>query len=155
MTGIATVDIRLARSCDVPDIVTMLADDPIGRHREMPALIERYVAAYDALIADPAVQCFVATDEDGAVIGYVQMTITRHLSYCGARRALLEDLRVASHCRNNGIGGRLVETAIAAARAADCGIVQLFIHHDREEADRFYRRIGFRSDHQGFRLALS
>ena len=155
MAGVAAFDIRSARRSDVPEIVTLLADDPIGQQREIPASIERYVAAYDALIADPAVRCFVAVSNSDAVIGYAQMTITRHLSYCGARRALLEDLRVASHHRNNGVGSRLIETVIAAARFADCGIVQLFIHHDREEAYRLYRKIGFRVDHHGLRLTLS
>lgn len=155
MIGVAALDIRLARRSDVPAIIALLADDPIGQRREMPASIERYLTAFDAMIVDPAVRCFVAVSDDGAVIGYVQMTITQHLSFCGARRALLEDLRVASQHRNKGVGSRLIEVAVAAARSADCSIMQLFVHHDRRDADRFYQKIGFRSDHQGLRLALS
>jgi len=155
VTDVPAVDIRLASRSDVPTIVALLADDPIGQRREMAGSIEYYLAAFDAMIVDPAVRCFVATSDDGAVIGYLQITVTQHLSFCGARRALLEDLRVTSSHRNKGIGSRLIEAAVAAARSADCSIVQLFVHHDRGDADRFYRRIGFRSDHQGLRLALS
>jgi ribosomal protein S18 acetylase RimI-like enzyme len=152
--AVSRIGIRQARRDDVPAVVELLADDHIGRQREAPASPERYLAAYDALIVDPAVRCFVAVEARGAVIGYLQMTITRHLSFGGARRALLEDLRVAACHRNNGIGRSLVETAVAAARSADCGIVQLLVHHDRQEACRFYRKIGFRSDHLGMRMVV-
>ncbi|HVI87111.1 MAG TPA: GNAT family N-acetyltransferase [Dongiaceae bacterium] len=154
MIAASPIHIRPARRSDVPGIVALLADDAIGQGRERPESIERYFAAYDALASDPAVRCLVAADEEDAVTGYVQVTITRHLSFGGARRALVEDLRVAPAHRRNGLGTRLVEAAIAAALSAGCDIVQLFVHRDREAAHCFYRKLGFQIDHLGLRLSL-
>ena len=154
MSPTATIDIRHARRDDVPHIVALLTADPIGQQREAAASAASYFAAYDALTLDKATQSFVAADADGNIIGYVQVTITRHLSYRGVCRALLEDLRVAVPYRRSGIGNRLVRTAIAAAQAAGCSLVQLLVHTERDAAHSFYRKLGFRADHLGLRLPL-
>jgi len=150
----STAGIRDATRGDIRSIVSLLADDPLGQQREAPASLAAYVAAYDAMACDPATQCFVAVDAEDTVIGYVQMTVSRHLSYQGARRALLEDLRVAASCRRAGIGEQLVRTAIAAAQTAGCDLVQLLVHTERDAAHHLYRKLGFRADHLGLRLNL-
>ncbi|HVJ34188.1 MAG TPA: GNAT family N-acetyltransferase [Terriglobia bacterium] len=145
-TEASAIQIRSATRDDVPCIVALLADDPLGGQREATASLAHYLAAYDALARDPAVHCLVAVDERAIVIGYVQITITRHLSYRGACRALVEDLRVASARRSVGVGTRLVESAIAAARSSGCDVAQLFAHRSRNCAHRLYRRMGFQAD---------
>lgn len=154
MTAIIGVQIRPASRLDVPAIVALLADDPIGQRREMPERMAPYLAAFEALAADQATQCLVATAVDGAVIGYVQITITRHLSYRGARRALIEDLRVTAAHRRHGLGTQLMEAAVAAARASDCDIVQLFAHQERDTARHFYLKHGFTDHHRGLRRKI-
>jgi ribosomal protein S18 acetylase RimI-like enzyme len=146
--------IRPAARTDVPAIVALLADDPIGQSRETMANLAPYLSAFDALAGESGTHLLVAEDDAGAVIGCVQVTITRHLSYGGARRALLEDLRVASSCRNQGVGQLLVLSAIELARSAECRVVQLFVHQSRDHARRFYRGLGFDAAHDGLRLTL-
>jgi ribosomal protein S18 acetylase RimI-like enzyme len=151
MTAIAAVTIRRARRDDVAAIAGMLADDPLGSARERieEPLPPSYFQAFDAVERDPNIQLVVAQDGDGAVIGCLQLCVLPGLSSQGASRALIEDVRVATHCRSRGIGEQLVQWAIAEARAKGCKLVELLTHHTRIDAQRFYKRLGFQPSHVG------
>src|SRR6202165_5379094 len=114
MTAISPVTIRRARRGDVGVIVGMLADDPLGSGRERieDPLPPSYFRAFETLEHASHIQLVVAEDADGAVIGCLQLCIMPGLSSQGASRGLIEDVRVATHCRSRGIGGRLVQWAI-------------------------------------------
>jgi ribosomal protein S18 acetylase RimI-like enzyme len=154
MPAISPVTIRRARRDDVGVIVRMLADDPLGQGRERleDPLPASYFAAFDALERDANIQLVVAEDADGGVIGCLQLCILPGLSSQGASRGLIEDVRVASHCRSRGIGEQLVQWAIAQARARQCKLVELLTHHTRVDAQRFYKRLGFQPSHAGMTL---
>jgi ribosomal protein S18 acetylase RimI-like enzyme len=154
MPAIFPVTIRRARRDDVGAIVRMLADDPLGSGRERleDPLPASYLAAFDALERDANIQLVVAEDADGAVIGCLQLCILPGLSSQGASRGLIEDVRVASHCRSRGIGEQLVQWAVAQARARQCKLVELLTHHTRVDAQRFYERLGFQRSHVGMTL---
>ena len=151
MTAIAAVTIRRARRDDVGVIAGMLADDPLGSARERieQPLPPSYFQAFDAVERDPNIQLVVAEDGDGEVIGCLQLCVLPGLSSQGSSRALIEDVRVATHCRSRGIGEQLVQWAIAEARARGCKLVELLTHHTRLDAQRFYKRLGFQSSHVG------
>jgi ribosomal protein S18 acetylase RimI-like enzyme len=154
MSVISSVTIRRARRDDVGIIVAMLADDPLGGARERieDPLPPCYFRAFEALAQDPNIQLVVAEDDAGAVIGCLQLCILPGLSSQGASRALIEDVRVASHCRSRGIGEQLLQWAVAEARAGGCKLVELLTHHTRVDAQRFYRRLGFAPSHVGMTL---
>jgi ribosomal protein S18 acetylase RimI-like enzyme len=143
--------IRRARRDDVKAIVAMLADDALGRARERleDPLPASYFQAFDRLQADPNIQLMVAEGEGGAVVGCLQLCILPGLSSQGASRGLIEDVRVASHCRSRGIGEQLVQWAVEEARAKGCRLVELLTHHTRIDAQRFYERLGFARSHVG------
>jgi N-acetylglutamate synthase-like GNAT family acetyltransferase len=154
MAAISSILIRRARRDDVAAIVAMLADDPLGSARERledpPS--PSYFRAFEALEQASNIQLVVAEDEDGVVIGCLQLCILPGLSAQGASRALIEDVRVATHCRSRGVGERIVQWAIAEARAKDCKLVELLTHHTRVDAQRFYARLGFAPSHVGMTL---
>ena len=154
MSAISPVTIRRARRDDVEIIVRMLADDPLGSARERveDPLPPPYFRAFDALEQDPNIQLVVAEGGDGIVVGCLQLCILPGLSSQGASRGLIEDVRVATHCRSRGIGERLVRWAIAEARARGCRLVELFTHNTRVDAQRFYARLGFQPSHVGMTL---
>jgi ribosomal protein S18 acetylase RimI-like enzyme len=154
MTAISPVTIRRARRGDVGIIVGMLADDPLGSGRERleDPLPPSYFAAFDALESDPNMNLVVAEDADGTVMGCLQLCILPGLSSQGASRGLIEDVRVAAHCRSRGIGEQLVRWAVAQARAKGCKLVELLTHHTRVDAQRFYKRLGFSPSHVGMTL---
>jgi ribosomal protein S18 acetylase RimI-like enzyme len=154
MTATFSVTIRRARRGDVGIIVAMLADDPLGSRRERleDPLPPSYFAAFDALEGDPNINLVVAEDADGTVVGCLQLCVLPGLSSQGASRALIEDVRVAAHCRSRGIGEQLVQWAVAQARAKNCKLVELLTHHTRVDAQRFYKRLGFTPSHVGMTL---
>jgi ribosomal protein S18 acetylase RimI-like enzyme len=151
MSGVSRVKIRPARSNDVAAIVTMLADDALGRSRERieDPLPPSYLQAFEKVERDPNIQLVVAEDDGGEVVGCLQLCILPGLSSQGASRALIEDVRVASHCRSRGIGEQLVQWAVAEAQAKACKLVELLTHNTRLDAQRFYKRLGFQASHLG------
>ena len=153
MAGISAVSIRRARRDDVAPIVAMLADDALGRARERieDPLPQCYFRAFESVENDPNIQLVVAEEGD-AVVGCLQLCILPGLSSQGASRALIEDVRVATHCRSRGIGEQLVQWAVAQARARECKLVELLTHNSRVDAQRFYKRLGFSPSHVGMTL---
>jgi ribosomal protein S18 acetylase RimI-like enzyme len=150
MTENEPVAIRHARRDDCGTIVAMLADDPLGSAREriQQPLPEAYLRAFDAIERDPNIRLVVA-EQGGFVIGCLQLCILPGLSSQGASRALIEDVRVARHCRSRGVGEQLVQWAVTEARAAGCKLVELLTHNTRTDAQRFYKRLGFQPSHVG------
>jgi ribosomal protein S18 acetylase RimI-like enzyme len=148
------VTIRPAKRDDVGAIVGMLADDPLGSARERieQPLPESYLKAFEALDRDPNIELVVAQDGEGAVVGCLQLCILPGLSSQGASRGLIEDVRVASHCRGRGIGEEMVQWAVGQARAKGCKLVELLTHHTRVDAQRFYERLGFARSHVGMTM---
>ncbi len=154
MAAISSITIRRARRDDVGIIVRMLADDPLGSARERleDPLPPSYIRAFEVLEHASHIQLVVAEDGEGAVVGCLQLCILPGLSSQGASRGLIEDVRVATHCRSRGIGERLVRWAIAEAEANGCKLVELLTHHTRVDAQRFYVRLGFQPSHVGMTL---
>ena len=154
MAAASLASIRRARRSDVEPIVRMLADDPLGSGRERleDPLPGSYFPAFEALDRDPNIQLVVAEDGEGAVVGCLQLCILPGLSSQGASRGLIEDVRVAAHCRSRGIGEQMVQWAIAQARSRGCRLVELLTHRTRVDAQRFYARLGFAPSHVGMIL---
>jgi ribosomal protein S18 acetylase RimI-like enzyme len=154
MLETSSVTLRRARRDDVGAIVAMLADDHLGRGRERleDPLPSCYFRAFDAVDGNPNFQLMVAADADDAVVGSLQLCIMPGLSSQGASRALIEDVRVATHCRSRGIGEQMVRWAIAEARAKECKLVELLTHNSRVDAQRFYVRLGFQASHVGMTM---
>lgn len=69
------VAFRLARASDLPAIVSLLADDPLGHRRERTdaAAFAAYAAAFREIEADPGNELLVALC-DGKVAGCLQIT---------------------------------------------------------------------------------
>lgn len=143
--------VRRARADDVAAIVDLIAADQIGRHRDGGDLAP-YQAAFAAIDSDPAQLLVVVTDAAGAVVGTLQLTFIPGLARRGALRGQIEAVRVHHELRGQGIGGRLVAWAIEESRRRGCALVQLTSDKRRQDAHRFYGRLGFVASHDGFKL---
>jgi hypothetical protein len=77
MAANISITIRRARREDVDIIVRMLADDPLGGARERleDPLPPSYFRAFERIDRDQNIQLMVAEDNDGAVIGCLQLCI--------------------------------------------------------------------------------
>ncbi|MEU6547357.1 GNAT family N-acetyltransferase [Streptomyces sp. NPDC046859] len=147
------LEIRPAVADDVPAIVGMLADDPLGAQRESPDDLTPYLAALERLQGDPHQHVVVAVRE-GRVVGTLQLTIVPGLSRRGATRSIIEGVRIHADERGSGLGSRLIEWAVDESRCQDCQLVQLTSDKTRTDAHRFYERLGFTPSHTGFKLPL-
>ncbi|MFI8188442.1 GNAT family N-acetyltransferase [Streptomyces sp. NPDC085946] len=147
------LEIRTAVADDVPAIVGMLADDPLGALRESPDDLTPYLAALRRLSADPHQHLVVAVRED-RVVGTLQLTIVPGLSRRGATRSIIEGVRVHADERGSGLGTRLLEWAVEESRRQGCRLVQLTSDSSRTDAHRFYERLGFTASHVGFKMSL-
>ncbi|WP_189972567.1 GNAT family N-acetyltransferase [Streptomyces avidinii] len=145
--------IRPATAADVPAIVAMLADDPLGATRESPDDLAPYLTALKRLTDDPNQHVVVAVRAD-RVVGTLQLTIVPGLSRKGATRSIIEGVRVHAEERGSGLGTRFIDWAVEKSRSENCSLVQLTSDVTRTDAHRFYERLGFSASHVGFKLQL-
>lgn len=153
MTDLTALDIRPATEADLPDIVAMLADDPLGATRESPDDLSPYIAALKRLTDDPNQHLVVAVRGE-RVVGTLQLTVIPGLSRKGSTRSIIEGVRVHADERGSGLGTRFIEWAIEKSRAENCQLVQLTSDVTRTDAHRFYERLGFVASHVGFKYQL-
>jgi GNAT superfamily N-acetyltransferase len=149
------VTFRIAQLRDLDRILQMLADDPLGRYRELAGAFDRapYIAAFTNIAADPNSDMLVA-EIGGEVVGCLQLTLIPGLTRGGGWRAMIESVRVASDKRGQGIGTAFLKHAIERARNDGAKIVQLTSDTRRTDAHRFYVSLGFSASHTGFKLEL-
>ncbi len=88
------------------------------------------------------------------MVGTLQLSFIPGLSRRGALRAQIEAVRVRADQRRSGLGTAMVGWAVDEARRRGCGLVQLTTDRSRQDAHRFYERLGFIASHAGLKLAL-
>ncbi len=143
---------REAQVHDVPAILRLLADDDLGAGRET-APTQTYMQAFGRISADPNAVIVVA-EADGDLIACCQLNLIDGLSHNAMRRGQLEDVRVASHLRGQGIGRALIDHVVDRARRAGCTSLQLVAHVSRQRTREFYESVGFTTTHLGFKRSL-
>jgi GNAT superfamily N-acetyltransferase len=93
-------------------------------------------------------------EDQGEVVGTLQLSFIPHLVLRGGERAQIEAVRVRSDRRGAGVGEALAQWAIEQARQSGCRLLQLTTNASRADAHRFYQRLGFDVSHVGMKLAL-
>ena len=146
---------RLAKRADLPAIVRMLADDELGSQRERgeDPLPESYYAAFEQIDHDPNHELIVA-ESNGEVLGTLHLMFLPSISFQGGLRAQVESVRVDKRYQGQGIGSDMLRWAIERAKGRGTHILQLTTHKSREDAHRFYERLGFKGTHLGMKLSL-
>ncbi|MER7580280.1 GNAT family N-acetyltransferase [Kitasatospora sp. NPDC097691] len=145
--------IRRATEADLPAIVAMLADDPLGATRESPDDLTAYRTAFARIDGDPH-QHLVVADRAGRTVGTLQLTVVPGLSRQGSTRTIIEAVRIHADERGNGLGTVLIEWAVERSRELGADLVQLTSDATRTDAHRFYERLGFVPSHLGFKLKV-
>ena len=145
--------LREARRDEVGRIVEMLADDELGLSREDPSDLAPYLKGFDAIAADPLNTQYV-WEEDGKVVGCLQLTLLPGIAQKGMWRAQIEGVRIAGSLRGTGVGARMIRAVIAVARERGCTVLQLTTNKVRKDAQRFYEQLGFERSHEGMKIKL-
>jgi ribosomal protein S18 acetylase RimI-like enzyme len=151
----SAVQFRKARRDDLRAILELLNDGKVGNILEriedpLPSL---YAEAFAAIDADPN-QLLLVGEIDGRVVASLQLTFIPGIAHQGAWRAQVEAVRVACELRGRKIGEAMMRHVIALARERGCDRVQLTTNKARDDAQRFYRRLGFVASHEGMKLRL-
>lgn len=144
--------VERAERTDVPAIVALLTDDPIGATREH-GTVGAYEESFDALVRDPSELVVVVRDGDD-VVATAQLTIIPGLSRGGATRLQVEGVRVAARWRGRGLGAAFMAWAHEHGRARGARLAQLTSDTTREGAHRFYEALGYEASHVGFKRPL-
>ncbi|WP_245791457.1 GNAT family N-acetyltransferase [Actinacidiphila rubida] len=156
----APLTLRPATRADLPAVLALLADEERVVDPASLVVDDAYERAFAAIDADPRNEILVLVEdvdgraEDSGVVGCLQVTYIPGLGKGGAERALVEAVRVRADRRGGGLGRDLMERTIDRARTRGCGLVQLTSNKQREDAHRFYGRLGFAPSHEGFKLTL-
>ena len=148
--------IRRARIDDLPALLDLLDELQEGATPGIPwdrgdALWTATV--WEEVLTDPR-RVYIVAEEDERVVGTVDLIIVPNLSRQGRPYALVENVVVDASDRGHGHGEHLMRHIIDEARAAGCYKISLTSALRRENAHRFYGRLGFRFTHKGFRLDL-
>lgn len=146
---------RRAEARDLPAIVALLADDVLGQAREDASvpLNPVYTEAFAAIMRDEN-QFLLVVDYGDIIAGCLQLSFIPGLSRRGMWRGQIESVRIAASCRSLGLGEKMMQWAIAHCQEKGCGLVQLHTDAVREDARRFYEKMGFTASHIGMKLAL-
>ncbi|WP_417688986.1 GNAT family N-acetyltransferase [Roseibium sp.] len=152
-----TIDISIekARPEHLAPILSILIAGAAGaRIGQESDNVEEYRAAFDAMLAAPEMDVYVALSPEGEVLGTYQIHFLKGLAFRGRSRVELESVHTREDMRGKGIGALMMAHAEALAREAGAGLMQLTSNKVRVDAHRFYDRLGFAQSHLGFKKML-
>ena len=140
---------------DLRAVLELLNDGKVGNilERIEDPLSKVYTDAFATVDADPN-QLLLVGEVDGRIVASLQLTFIPGIASQGAWRAQVEAVRVAGEWRGQKIGEAMMRHVIALARERGCDRVQLTTNKERDDAQRFYRRLGFVASHEGMKLWL-
>lgn len=129
------IEVRPASADDAPAIARLMAQ--LG-YPHSPAGI----AAQLATLSETPYDLALVAGRSGEVGGVLTLHMARMLFY-PAPVARITTLVVDRAARRHGLGRALVEEALALARDFGCGTIELTTALRREDAQAFYRALGF------------
>lgn len=146
--------IRRAKREDVPEIIALLANDPLGKQREAyeDPLPLSYYEAFDQISKDSNQELIVLENSEQRIIGTLQLSFIPYLTYQGSTRAQIEAVRIHKDYRGLGIGHQLFTWAIERSKERKAHLLQLTTDKKRPEALKFYKKLGFVASHEGMKL---
>jgi GNAT superfamily N-acetyltransferase len=151
----ADLEIRKAERGDLPAIIALFANDPIGGHGDTtdPEAFDDYLAAFEKIEASAHQALYIAC-LGGEVVGTFQTTISISLPGRGSSSLIIESVQTREDMRGIGIGSHMVRHAIAKAREKGATKIRLTSNAARIDAHRFYERLGFERSHFGFKMQV-
>ena len=146
------LNFRKATAADIATIVALLANDKLGALREDLNGLTAYTKAFENIAQDENQELMVVENEDGEIIGTLQLSFIQYLTYQGGIRAQIEAVRIREDQRGKGIGESVFQWAIERAKAKGAHVLQLTSDKQRPDAIRFYEKLGFKASHEGMKL---
>jgi GNAT superfamily N-acetyltransferase len=104
--------------------------------------MEKQSLALKEIITHPSIGRILVLREGDYVVGMVNILFTVSTA-CGGKVSLIEDMIVQPAHRNNGLGSKLLQAAIAFSQNEGCLRITLLTDRANDPAIRFYQRHGF------------
>lgn len=133
--------IRIATVADIPQLCGLLSI-LFTQEVDFQPDAAKQSAALSMILSQPETGVILLAEREGCVLGMVNLLFTVSTA-CGGKAGLLEDMVVHPDARGDGLGSRLLESAIAHARALGCLRITLPTDRANHAAVRFYQRAGF------------
>lgn len=146
---------RRAKPYDLNELVSLLADDKLGRTREQASseVTESYLDAFAKIDSDPN-QYLMVLENNGEVIGTCHLTLMASPTFTGSTRLQIEGVIVNASIRGQNLGQQMIEFAINWGKEHAATIIQLTTNKERPDALKFYEKLGFKASHEGMKLYL-
>ena len=135
MPAAKTIKVRPAKESDAEALAHLACE--LGYPTTASQVLERLCAVK----GDDSRETFVAADDRGKILGWIQVAEARSLE--SEPRAEITGLVVDSRHRGAGIGQQLVEQGEAWARAKGFEVIGVRSNVTRERAHSFYQRLGY------------
>jgi N-acetylglutamate synthase-like GNAT family acetyltransferase len=136
INGSSALRIRRARLADAPALAVLCGQ--LG----YPASPQQMVARLKEALRVKTGACFVAEASEGAVIGWVHISVKPLLEV--DRLAEIDGIIVDERARSGGVGARLLREAEKWASKMRCTGMSVRSNVLRERAHQFYLREGYR-----------
>jgi ribosomal protein S18 acetylase RimI-like enzyme len=147
--------IRRAVEADLPRIVELLAqlapDVPDREDTSSPLPYYYHLVFREG---EQAKQHLLVAEVRRKIVGTLVLVVVPNLSHRGTPYGIIENVVVDEKHRSKGIGEALITRAIEESRKTGCYKVTLTSNKRRNEAHRFYERLGFARTHEAFRINL-
>lgn len=147
--------LRKAEAEDLPGIVEIInaGATAVRQGREFSNW-QDYLPAFEAMLAAPEMDIYVALDDHGAVVGTYQIHFLKGLAFQGRPRVELESVHVRGDQQGKGVGRKMMAHAEALAEEAGACLIQLTSNKEREGSHPFYLQLGYAQSHFGYKKML-
>ncbi len=150
------LQIRRATRDDIPNILQLISDGAIDKSKRRDQSLEianGYYEAFARMDQSKTQQLWVG-EIDHIVVATCSFFLSWDLSGAGKPYGNIESVHVAPDWRSKGVGKQLLEFIMAQAAEQNCCRLQLTSDLRRQQAHRFYEKLGFKHSHAGMKLWL-
>lgn len=144
-----SISLREARSEDVHAIMQLIGQSDMSPNN--PLTLEEASAIFATIASTHCHKVYVAELAD-SIVGTYALIVIQSLTHNGGRSCVIEDVVIRKDLQGQGLGRRMMNHAVAQAKALGCGKMVLSSGQARTHAHDFYEHLGFTRD--GYRFAL-
>ena len=156
------MNIRRAELRDIEGINKLLHQVLTVHHNGRPDLFKGNCTKYtdeelSHIILDDSRPIFVASDENGSVLGYAFCIFQQHLNdniLTDIKTLYIDDLCVDETLRGQHIGRQLYDAVVTFAKESGCYNVTLNVWSLNEAAMKFYEKCGLKPQKVGMECIL-
>lgn len=135
------MNIELAQKEHIPQISNLIGS-LFSHNPDFTVDPEKQIRAVTMILNSPELGKILVLKKSDEIIGCMSILFTISTAM-GGRAAVLEDVIIHPEYRNQGLGAKLLDSAVELAKQEQCSRISLVTGIDNDGAQRFYLRHGF------------